>query len=142
MDKADIALVQSSFAEVRPIAAEAAALFYKRLFEIAPAVKPLFKSDMEEQGLKLMATLGYIANGLGNLSSLLPVASALAKRHVAYGVKAEHYKPVGEALIWTLEKGLGPKWTPETASAWARAYDTLSNYMIAEAYGAQAGAAG
>ncbi len=99
--------IQESFAKVAPISEQAAALFYGRLFEIAPAVKPLFRGDMKEQGRKLMATLGVVVNGLSNLESILPAASALAKRHVDYGVKAADYEPVGEALLWTLERGLG-----------------------------------
>ncbi len=135
MESHEIALVQSTFKDVKPISDEAAALFYGRLFEIAPSVKPLFKGDMKEQGRKLMSTLAYVVNGLANLPAILPAASALAKRHVSYGATKEHYGPVGEALLWTLERGLGPKWTPEVAAAWARAYATLSGFMIAEAYG-------
>jgi hemoglobin-like flavoprotein len=134
MNSADILLVQASFEQVKPISQEAAALFYSRLFEIAPEVRPLFRGDMTEQGRKLMATLAYVVNGLGSLESILPAASALAKRHVAYGVKPEYYVPVGEALLWTLEKGLGPNWTRDTADAWTRAYQVLSSFMIAEAY--------
>ena len=110
-------------------------MFYGRLFEIAPAVKPLFRGDMTEQGRKLMATLGAVVNSLGNLEAVLPAASALAKRHVDYGVKADDYAPVGAALLWTLEQGLGEHWTPQLAEAWAAAYTLLSNYMIGEAYG-------
>ncbi len=140
MQANEVALIQSSFAEVAPISEQAAALFYGRLFEIAPNVRPLFKGGMAEQGRKLMATLSYVVNGLADLPSILPAASGLAERHVTYGVTPEHYQPVGEALLWTLEKGLGPKWTPETAAAWGKAYTTLSGYMIAEAYGAPAAA--
>jgi hemoglobin-like flavoprotein len=86
---------------------QAAALFYGRLFETAPAVKPLFRGDMTEQGCKLMAKLGVVVNSLGNLEAVLPAASAHAKRHVDYGVKAADYTPVGAALLWTLEQGLG-----------------------------------
>src|SRR5258708_18346178 len=86
---------------------QAAALFYGRLFEIAPAVTPLLRGDMTEQGCKLMATLGVVVNSLGNLEAVLPAASALAKRHVDYGVKAADYTPVGAALLWTLEQNLG-----------------------------------
>jgi len=82
-----------------------------------------------------MATLGVVVNGLGNLESILPAASALAKRHVDYGVKAGDYAPVGAALLWTLERGLGKDWTPDHAAAWGAAYAVLSDYMIAEAYG-------
>ena len=88
MTPEQIKAIQESFAKVAPISEQAAALFYGRLFEIAPAVKPLFRGDMEEQGRKLMATLAVVVNGLGNLEAILPAASALAKRHVDYGVKA------------------------------------------------------
>jgi nitric oxide dioxygenase len=136
-----IELVQQSFAKVAPISEAAAGLFYGRLFEIAPSVKVLFPADMTEQRKKLMATLAMVVNGLGNLPAILPAASALAKRHVGYGVKAEHYPLVGAALLWTLHQGLGDAWTPAVAEAWTTAYATLSGYMISEAYGG-AGAAG
>ena len=130
-----VALVQDSFKNVVPIADVAAGLFYGRLFEIAPEVKPMFRGDIKEQGRKLMTTLGVVVTGLTRLETVLPAASALAKKHVDYGVKAEHYAPVGAALLWTLEKGLGDDWTPELAQAWGTAYGTLSGFMIAEAYG-------
>jgi hemoglobin-like flavoprotein len=135
-----IRLIQESFAKVVPISEQAAALFYGRLFEIAPQVQPLFRGDMKEQGRKLMATLAAVANGLSDLPSILPAASALAKRHVGYGVKAEDYAPVGEALLWTLERGLGAQWTPDLKAAWATAYAVLAEYMIGEAYGRSAAA--
>jgi len=130
-----IKLVQQSFAKVAPISEQAAVIFYDRLFEIAPSVKSMFPADLTEQRKKLMATLAVVVNGLGNLESVLPAASALAKRHVSYGAKAEHYPVVGAALLWTLEKGLGDAWTPEVAGAWSAAYGTLSGFMISEAYG-------
>ena len=130
-----VTLVQQSFAKVAPISEAAAVLFYGRLFEIAPQVQAMFPADMTEQRKKLMATLAVVVNGLGNLESILPAASALATRHVSYGAKAEHYPVVGAALLWTLEKGLGDAWTPEVADAWTTAYGTLSGFMISEAYG-------
>jgi hemoglobin-like flavoprotein len=130
-----VTLVQQSFAKVAPISETAAVLFYDRLFEIAPQVKAMFPADMTEQRRKLMATLAAVVNGLGDLPSILPAASTLAKRHVGYGAKAEHYPVVGAALLWTLEKGLGDGWTPQIAEAWTTAYGTLSGYMICEAYG-------
>lgn len=136
-----VALVQDSFKKVVPIADVAADLFYGRLFEIAPEVKPMFRGDLKEQGRKLMATLGVVVTGLTRLETVLPAASALAKKHVDYGVKAEHYAPVGAALLWTLEKGLGEVWTPDVANSWTTAYGTLSGYMISEAYGSNIQAA-
>jgi hemoglobin-like flavoprotein len=130
-----VALVQDSFAKVVPISEQAAVLFYDRLFEVAPQVKEMFPADMTEQRRKLMVMLAAVVKGLGNLESILPAASALAKRHVGYGAKAEHYPVVGGALLWTLEKGLGEGWTAEVAEAWTSAYGTLSGYMISEAYG-------
>jgi len=130
-----IARVQQSFATVAPIADQAAVMFYDRLFELAPAVKPLFPSDMAEQRRKLMATLAIVVNGLSNLETILPAASALATRHVAYGARPEHYPVVGAALLWTLEKGLGDAWTEDVADAWTAAYTLLSGFMINQAYG-------
>jgi hemoglobin-like flavoprotein len=130
-----VQLVQQSFAKVAPISETAAVLFYDRLFEVAPQVRAMFPSDMTGQRKKLMATLAVVVGGLSNLESILPAASALATRHVAYGAKPEHYPVVGAALLWTLEKGLGDAWTPELAEAWSAAYGTLAGYMIAQAYG-------
>ena len=130
-----VKLVQESFAKVAPISDQAAVIFYDRLFEVAPQVKAMFPVDMTEQRKKLMATLAVVENGLAKLESILPAASALAQRHVAYGAKPAHYPVVGAALLWTLEKGLGDAWTPEVVSAWTAAYETLSGYMITEAYG-------
>ncbi|WP_024519996.1 globin family protein [Bradyrhizobium sp. Tv2a-2] len=135
MTPEQVTLVQQSFAKVAPIADHAAVIFYDRLFEIAPPVKSMFPADMTEQRKKLMATLAVVVNGLSNLESILPAASALAQRHVAYGAKAEHYPVVGSALLWALEKGLGDGWTADIAAAWTAAYTTLSGFMIEQAYG-------
>jgi len=135
MTPEQVSLVQRSFAKVAPISEQAAVLFYDRLFEVAPAVKAMFPADMTEQRKKLMGTLAVVVNGLGNLGAVLPAASALAKRHVSYGARPEHYPVVGSALLWTLEKGLGDAWTADVADAWTAAYSTLSGYMISEAYG-------
>ena len=135
MTPEQVNLVQQSFAKVAPISEQAAVLFYDRLFEVAPQVRTMFPDDMTEQRKKLMGTLAVVVNGLSDIGSVLPAASALAKRHVGYGARPEHYPVVGGALLWTLEKGLGEAWTPEVADAWSAAYGTLSGYMISEAYG-------
>ena len=135
MNPTQIELVQESFSKVAPISEAAAVIFYDRLFEVAPSVKAMFPADMTEQRKKLMMMLAAVVGGLKNLDSILPAASALAKRHVGYGAKPEHYPVVGGALLYTLEKGLGEDWTPELADAWTAAFGTLSGYMISEAYG-------
>ncbi len=129
-----IDLVQASFKKVAPIAPQAAEIFYGRLFEIAPQVKPMFKGDMVEQGAKLMTTLGVVVNGLKDLPAIVPVAQDLAVKHVGYGVEAEHYAFVGEALLYTLGKGLGDDFDAPTNEAWTSAYGTLSSVMIEVAY--------
>ena len=92
MTPKQVALVQDSFAKVALTSEAAAVLFYDRLFDIAPQMKAMFPDDMIEQRRKLMAMLAGVVKGLGNLEQVLPVAGALAKRHVSYGAKAEHYR--------------------------------------------------
>ena len=125
-----IKLVQTSFAQVAPIAATAADLFYSRLFEIAPQVRAMFPDDLSEQKKKLMAMLGTAVAGLSRLETLMPAVQALGRRHAGYGVKAQHYASVGSALLWTLEKGLGEAFTPEVKDAWATTYIVLSTTMM------------
>jgi hemoglobin-like flavoprotein len=122
-------LVQETFAKVAPIADTAAALFYGRLFELDPKLKSLFKIDMREQGGKLMQMIGLAVSKLDALDELVPVVEALGRRHVGYGVKEADYDTVGAALLWTLEQGLGPAFTPEVKSAWTTVYGVLASTM-------------
>jgi len=125
-----IQLIQSSFEKVVPITEKAAELFYGRLFETAPHVKPLFaQSNMKDQGKKLMDMLTVVVRGLNRLDQLVPAVQQLGQRHARYGVKDEHYAPVGAALLWTLEQGLGPAFTSETREAWGTAYGVLATTM-------------
>ena len=124
-----IKLVQATFAQIVPIAATVADLFYGRLFEIAPHVRPMFPEDLTEQKKQLMAMLGTAVAGLCHLDTLVPAVSALGRRHAGYGVKAQHYVSVGSALLWTLEKGLGTAFTPEVKDAWTSAYILLWTTM-------------
>ncbi len=123
-------LVQETWEKVVPIVETAAELFYGRLFEIDPELKPLFKqTDMKEQKMKLLQMLGMAVKGLDNLEQLVPAVENLGRRHVGYGVKDSHYDTVGDALLWTLEKGLGEAFTPEVMEAWTQTYITLATVM-------------
>jgi hemoglobin-like flavoprotein len=124
-----IALVQSTWAKVIPIKETAAELFYGKLFELDPSLRALFKSDIREQGRKLMAMIGTAVGGLNNLGALVPAVKGLGKRHVGYGVKAEDYTTVATALLWTLEKGLGDAFTPQVKEAWTETYMVLAKTM-------------
>lgn len=128
-------LVQETFAKVAPIADQAAALFYGRLFELDPSLRPLFKSDIRAQGQKLMQMLGYAVSKLDAPEELVPAVEGLGRKHVGYGVNDAHYATVGAALLWTLEKGLGPAFTADVEAAWAAAYAALSGMMMKGAKG-------
>jgi nitric oxide dioxygenase len=128
-----IALVQRTFADVLPLADTAAALFYERLFTLDPALRVLFHSDMQEQGRKLMTVLRLAVAGLSRLEALLPMVQQLGVRHRSYGVKDAHYATVGAALLWTLQQGLGERFTPEVQAAWTSAYTLLADTMRAAA---------
>lgn len=77
MTPEQIVLIRTSFAKVAPIAPQAAELFYGRLFEIAPEVKPMFKGDMREQGRKLMAMISTAVANLDNLGAVAPAVQAM-----------------------------------------------------------------
>lgn len=133
-----VRLVQDSFAKVRPIADTAADLFYGRLFEIAPQVRALFPDDMREQKGKLMAMLGLAVTNLDRPEIVAPAVRELGRRHVAYGTLEAHYAPVGAALLWTLEQGLGPDFTPEVRQAWTETYGLVAGLMKDAATGGAA----
>lgn len=125
-----ITLVQSSWELVKPISEQAATLFYGRLFELDPSLRSLFKGDMSEQGKKLMQTLGVAVASLTKLETILPVVQDLGRRHVDYGVPDQSYQTVGQALLWTLEQGLGEAFTSDLKEAWTETYVTLSRVML------------
>ena|SRR5215469_2012466 len=129
MTPKQIRLVQESWAGIAPIQAQATALFYDRLFLVDPTLRSLFKDDMEEQRNKLTVMLGVVVNGLTRLDALASIVRNLGSRHARYGVRDKHYVTVGAALLWTLEKGLGPAFTPEVKEAWTVAYGLLSATM-------------
>lgn len=129
-----VSLIQNSFAKVEPIADKAADIFYTKLFEYDPSLRRMFKIGMDEQGRKLMAVLKTAVGGLNDLNALVPVLQNLAKAHVPYGVKAEDYTPVGNALLYALKQGLGPAFTPEVRQAWVDLYRLVANTMREAAY--------
>lgn len=129
MNATQIELVQTTFAQVEPIAVVAADLFYTRLFELDPTLKPLFRGDMAEQGKKLMTMLGVAVNNLTKPDVVLPALKLLGQRHAGYGVTEAHYETVGAALLWTLEKGLGDAFTTEVREAWTTIYTLVAETM-------------
>ena len=133
MDPQKIALVQSTLAQMMPVADEVTRMFYDRLFEQNPHMRILFPPDMMGQREKFMATLSLAMQGLGQPESIAQMGKSLGVRHVHYGVTPDHYGMVGEALLWSLGKELGRKFTPEVAEAWQEAYGVLTDMMAAGA---------
>ena len=129
MTPEQVQLVQNSWEQVVPIADDAAELFYGRLFELDPSLKPLFKGDMKEQGRKLMKIITMVVRGLQKFDQLKLHVWQLGRRHTAYGVKKSHYQTVATALLWTLEQGLGAAFTPQVKVAWVEAYTIIAGVM-------------
>jgi|SRR5215208_5606896 len=129
MTPAQVKLVQDSFQKVAYIADAAADLFYDRLFTIAPELRTLFPRDLSMQKKKLMQMLATAVSNLHQLQKILPAVQALGARHAGYGVVDKHYELVGEALLWTLQQGLGPNFTPEVKEAWTETYTVVSGAM-------------
>lgn len=129
MNPRQIGLIKSSWDKVFPIADKAAELFYGKLFELDPELKKLFKTDLSEQGKKLMTMLDTVVKSLDKLEVVVPAIQASGKRHVGYGVKDKDYDTVGTALIWTLGAGLGDDFTDEVKDAWLAAYTILATTM-------------
>ena len=129
MTPEQVTLVQQTFAKVAPIGDKAADLFYDRLFAIAPEVRSLFPSDLTEQKKKLMQMIATAVSNLHQAEKIVPAVAELGRRHASYGVTPKHYEPVGAALLWTLEQGLGPEFTPPVKAAWTETYTTLAGVM-------------
>jgi hemoglobin-like flavoprotein len=130
---ADIDRVRHSFDHFWSVSQKTVDLFYERLFEIAPELRPMFSDDMSHQKQKFVSTLAVVVGSLHHVDIVFPMVDTLARHHVAYGVQPAHYAPVGQALLWSLERGLGRHWTPEVAASWARAYQAITNRMMASA---------
>ena len=122
-------LVRASITRAERMAEVVGLNFYQRLFELDPKLRPLFQHNIQEQSKKLMATLKMVVDGLDYSQELVASIRSWGRRHVQYGVKEQHYDTVGEALLWALEKGLGPEFPPGARSAWLIVYNWLAETM-------------
>jgi hemoglobin-like flavoprotein len=123
-------LVQASFLQLEPVAGTVAATFYRRLFELNPALVPLFKTDMEMQGIRFMEKLAVVVTGLDDLESIASLVQALGRAHAGYGIRRADYDTACEALQWALAEVLGPEFNSELRDAWSAAFATVANEMI------------
>lgn len=129
MTPEQIKLVKKNFNQIAPLADEVATEFYQQLFQLDASLRPLFKDDLNEQKKKLMMMLGYAVGTLDRIEVFEPSLEELGRKHVAHGVRDEHYETVGNALILTFRKMLGASLTAELETAWIAAYILIAGTM-------------
>ena len=133
----DIDLLHHSLRILQERKELAAGIFYERLFELSPEVRPLFTDDIIVQTEKAIFAFGAVVGQIHDLDKTRAMTRDLARRHVGYGVKAEHYPLVGRAVLSVLAEVMNEEFTPAMESAWKQAYASISAAMIEAAYGEQ-----
>lgn len=126
----DIARVRNSFDMVFANSNDMMTAFYDRIFELAPDVRPMFPDDLGNLKQDFISKLAVLVGSLDPKTGLLGGAEILGRNHQHYGAKPEHYPVVGEALLWSLARGLGSHWTDEMEQAWRKVYDLVAQRMI------------
>lgn len=130
----EVEILEESFDLVAPQGDELMVRFYDRLFEVAPAVKPLFANvDMDRQRKALLNMLVIIRESLRDLDDVVPDLQALGAKHLEWGAKPEHYPVVGEVLLGEMAALGGEAWKPEYTAAWQDAYGVVQDVMLAGA---------
>jgi hemoglobin-like flavoprotein len=126
-----IELLESSFQAIAPCGEAFVTAFYERLFTSFPQTRAFFSStDMKEQRKKLLGALALVIQNLRKPEVLTGALKGLGQRHVAYGVRPEHYPIVGAVLLETFSDVLGDRWTPTYYEAWAQAYEAICAIML------------
>lgn len=125
-----IKLVQNSWKIITPVSQKMGEEFYIHLFEKAPELKQLFKSEPKDQAMKLMFMISYLVHRLDQIPDLQEEIIKLANCHKGYGTQIEHYTIIGDTLMWSLKNNLGKQWTKETEEAWKKTYRLISDLMI------------
>jgi hemoglobin-like flavoprotein len=133
MSPPQVHLIRKSFAELQRHQHVSALVFYRRLFELDPTLRPLFKGDIEEQSRKLMDMLAALISLLESPLGLELELREMGLRHASYGVKEAHYATVGQALMDMLAETLTKDFTPEVREAWVKLYQAVATTMQAGA---------
>jgi hemoglobin-like flavoprotein len=126
-------LIENSFEALKDVAQPMVMLFYGRLFELDPTLRPMFKGEMKEQAAKLVATLQVVVDSLDGLEALLPKVRELGKHHADLGVLPQHYELVETSLLWAITRALEGGCSPSTRAAWQSLLRKVSQEMIAGA---------
>ena len=123
----EIALIETSFRKLSRTSAEAAALFYTRLFDFDPLFRALLKNDLPLAHRKFFHHLGTIVHRLDCYELVRDYVGDLIAGHPCFISSDEHIRTIGAALFWTLERMLGDDFTPDVYAAWMTVFVTLSN---------------
>lgn len=141
MTPAQLRILSRTFKKIEPQSDEFGIIFYERLFEIAPELRPMFGTDIKLQQTKFMKVIKEVVHlhlrSLVSLpvmskatgSAVIPGAFWSGKLHAAFGVKLKDYETMKEALLWAVEQILGNECTHEVSMAWADAYDVVAGAM-------------
>ena len=124
-----VGIVQDSFKRVGPQANEASRLFYDELFRVSPDLREMFPKDMSAHKAKFVQMLAGVVKSLDQIATVSEEIVDLGRRHMSYDVEDSHYAIVGDALIWTLGRILGPDFSPDVRDAWIAAYDMIARVM-------------
>ncbi len=131
MTAQQIVLVQRSWKLLRDVDPHIIGeVFYGKMFNDVPSLRKMFKAPLPAQYKKLTDMLSVMVGRLHNLQEITDEIRLMAERHTGYGVKPWHYQVVGDALLFTMEHGLGNDWNDEVKEAWQSCYALISGIMI------------
>lgn len=125
-------LLRSSFQLALERNPQITARFYRILFDKYPQVIPMFRPDRQARQEQMLAqALVAVVEHIDDAPWLASTLSALGSKHVGYGVTAEMYDWVGDALLTALGEAAGSDWLTEHREAWAEAYGAIVSMMRA-----------
>jgi hemoglobin-like flavoprotein len=133
-----IRLIRETAPAVLQLAGPMSQLFYGRLFELSPDLRPMFRGDIRAQGKKFTDMLGSLVEGIDHLDSAAQGLREMGQRHAGYGVKPEHYSVVGGAFLWTLSQTLESDFSPEVRQAWTALIEEIATAMQSQVRGTSA----
>ncbi|WP_438971004.1 NO-inducible flavohemoprotein [Methylophaga sp.] len=126
-------VIQSTLPILQQHGESLTSLFYQRMFENNPEVKPFFNQAHQERGTQQRALAGAIcayAEHINSPEKLNDAVELIAQKHASLGIKPEHYPIVGKNLIAAIRELLGDAATEEIVAAWSDAYGVLADIFI------------